>query len=592
MVRATKSQRPDPIASIFKGLNLRDCALTAATANTTAPADPRATYRPVPPSPGPDASGSDGASGFNALVDLVSNAARPTAPLALPVGSAAPQFDRPTAAPPVPSRPGPRAPADSQAQDAPPPVATGADPGGASATASGRDTASVGRADPETAPRVLKGLDGRDPDSGAASGAPVVAAVPPTPPIPLPAVLVTVAGTPTAGSADSGGTAPSGPVTSGAPAPTQGLTSGANLVTVAANATAAASVDTPMAHLAVGPGAEQASGPVPGSVPGSGSAQIPGLDLAQVDAEAADSGEITPTLSTLLGVAQSPGAAGLAASGGLKTSVGPVKSLASTAPSAGTGRSAGATLASGGAASLLSGGLDGTVTASAQGVGGQDVGADGGSGGFAASGSDLGTAQATATDGTALPQTPFTPTVDPGNLAAQVAGGAAAAASAGSLPPETPAPAPSRTVTGLASQIIQNVDSKVTRFEVALDPEGMGRVNVSVEISAKGEMSARLSFQHADSANALASESLALRQSLADAGFTLKPEDLTFQSGGQGGAGSFGNGQGFGSSGDDPRPGGGAAAAFGAMNRLADLTDLSAMGSASGAATRGLDIRI
>ena len=77
-----------------------------------------------------------------------------------------------------------------------------------------------------------------------------------------------------------------------------------------------------------------------------------------------------------------------------------------------------------------------------------------------------------------------------------------------------------------------------------------------------------------------------------DAGFTLKTEDLTFQSGGQGGAGGFGNGQGFGASDDGQRPTTGGAAAFGAMSRLADLTDLSAMGAASGAAARGLDIRI
>ena len=262
-------------------------------------------------------------------------------------------------------------------------------------------------------------------------------------------------------------------------------------------------------------------------------------------------------------------------------------------PSTGSGRSTGPSSTQGGSANLLTGLGNLTVASAADTAGNPDFGHGSGQGssqgGAATGGTDpAGVAAAPAADGQ-VPQTPFTPNFDAGNLAAQAAANAGATAG---QPAGNAAPAPSRTVTGLASQIVQNLDSKITRFEVTLDPEGMGRVNVSVEISAKGEMSARLSFQHADSAHALASESMALRQSLADAGFTLKSEDLTFQSGGQGGAGGFGNGQGFGASDDGQRPTTGGAAAFGAMNRLADLTDLSAMGAASGAAARGLDIRI
>ena len=116
-------------------------------------------------------------------------------------------------------------------------------------------------------------------------------------------------------------------------------------------------------------------------------------------------------------------------------------------------------------------------------------------------------------------------------------------------------------------------------------------MNVSVQIGARGELSARLLFEHPEAATALAGQSLALRQSLLDAGFTLKPEDLTFQTGMQD-AGAGGAGGGFGTSGGEQRPSPGGASAFHAMNRLADLTDLSAMGAATGGVLRGLDIRI
>ncbi len=238
-------------------------------------------------------------------------------------------------------------------------------------------------------------------------------------------------------------------------------------------------------------------------------------------------------------------------------------------------------------ASLLLGELD----AAAGGAGGQAGGKGAGHDGASAGSADAAAALAAQTGDPAATGPTFAPVLDDSAAASQIAAAAASGSAAATATGAPEGSAPSRTVAGLASQIVQNLDSKITRFDVALDPEGLGRVNVSVEISAKGEMSARLSFEHPEAANAMASESVALRQSLQDAGFQLKAEDLTFQSGGQSGAGGFAGG-GSGAFDDGQRPSGGGAAAFSAMNRLADLTDLSAMGAASGAAARGLDIRI
>ena len=146
---------------------------------------------------------------------------------------------------------------------------------------------------------------------------------------------------------------------------------------------------------------------------------------------------------------------------------------------------------------------------------------------------------------------------------------------------------PSRTVTSLSAQIIGKLGEQTTRFDVALDPIGLGRVNVQVEINAKGQMSARLSFEHAEAAAVLSRESGALRQALHDAGFQMKPEDLTFQS-----DGGFSD-RGAASQWEDGGRSGGRSNPFGAMTSLTDAVDLSAMNAAAGrTAAGGLDIRI
>ncbi len=527
--------------------------MTAATATTAAPTDLRATHRPTPPVPGPDASDPNSASGFNALVDLASYTPRSVTPSPLPVSPAPAGQDRRVPA----LRSEAREPSQAPAQDTTADAGTGVDRSAAVHPTLGGGSASVSDTSSDPAPRDLKDRTTRDTATGTSPDTPAVAP-PPVTPVPVVVPVSIAAASASVGSA-GGDSASAGTAAPAAPPPGPTAASAADL--------AAASGRPPV-------GARDADG-------------------AADDGPVADGAEVTPSLSTLLGAAQTPGAAGLPATGPLKSAAASAKTPGSASSSTASGRSSGPSSTAGASANLLSGFGTLTLASAADTAGNPDFshgsGKGSGQGGAATGGTDPAGMPTAPTGDGQVPQTPFSPNFDAGNLAAQVA--ASAGATAGQ-PAGNAAPAPSRTVTGLASQIVQNLDSKITRFEVTLDPEGMGRVNVSVEISAKGEMSARLSFQHADSANALASESMALRQSLADAGFTLKPEDLTFQSGGQGGAGGFGNGQGFGASDDGQRPTTGGAAAFGAMSRLADLTDLSAMGAASGAAARGLDIRI
>jgi hypothetical protein len=182
------------------------------------------------------------------------------------------------------------------------------------------------------------------------------------------------------------------------------------------------------------------------------------------------------------------------------------------------------------------------------------------------------------------------------NLAAEAnAASTAAAQPAAETSQTTASDRPSPTVTGLAAEIVRKLDGKVTRFDVTLDPNGLGKVNVSVEINAKGAMSATLSFEHPAATAALASESGALRQALQDAGFNLGTNDLSFQTGLQSSTGGGASSNPFQDASDQQRSASNASSAFNAMNRAAETADLSALASAAAAslaARRGIDIRI
>ena len=97
--------------------------------------------------------------------------------------------------------------------------------------------------------------------------------------------------------------------------------------------------------------------------------------------------------------------------------------------------------------------------------------------------------------------------------------------------PSSPARATSETVAGLATQMARRLDGRNTRFDVTLDPAGLGSVQVSVEINPRGEVTAHLNFERADSAAELRSRAAELQRALEQAGFDLSKGGLSFEHG-------------------------------------------------------------
>jgi hypothetical protein len=78
-----------------------------------------------------------------------------------------------------------------------------------------------------------------------------------------------------------------------------------------------------------------------------------------------------------------------------------------------------------------------------------------------------------------------------------------------------------QTVANLAAQIAKKLDGRSTRFDVQLDPAGLGKVDVRVEIGAGGRMSAAMAFDNPQSAAELKSRSGELQHALEQAGFDI-----------------------------------------------------------------------
>ena len=114
---------------------------------------------------------------------------------------------------------------------------------------------------------------------------------------------------------------------------------------------------------------------------------------------------------------------------------------------------------------------------------------------------------------------------------------------AGPTPPVQAAAVNDQTVPRLAAEIIQNVKAKVSRFELALNPAGLGRVDISIRIGADGALSASLNFNSPQAADALKAHASELREALQQAGFNLSGSDLSFTAGGQGQQSDKGQGQ-------------------------------------------------
>ena len=201
------------------------------------------------------------------------------------------------------------------------------------------------------------------------------------------------------------------------------------------------------------------------------------------------------------------------------------------------------------------------------------------------------------------------------DLAAAASSQGATAAIAPSVPTADQVSVPNatsaQTVANLSAEIAQKAGGQTTRFDVQLDPLGLGRVNVSIEIDGKGAMSAALSFEKPESASLLKSHSAELQQSLSQAGFDLPASSISFSAAdhdGKGGSGAStffagGDAQNSGAqnnggqngAGQQSGQGGGhaqsAGRAFGAASFAAEQADqISSV--AQRLSARGVDIRI
>jgi Meckel syndrome type 1 protein len=126
------------------------------------------------------------------------------------------------------------------------------------------------------------------------------------------------------------------------------------------------------------------------------------------------------------------------------------------------------------------------------------------------------------------------------------AAGAASAPPPTAGPAATPAPVMLRgapeTVANLAAQILKKLDSRSTRFDVELEPAGLGRVDVRLEIGAHGQVSAALAFDNPHTAQELKNRSGELTRALEQAGFDVSG-GLSFDVAGD--RGQSGRGGGF-----------------------------------------------
>jgi flagellar hook-length control protein FliK len=122
------------------------------------------------------------------------------------------------------------------------------------------------------------------------------------------------------------------------------------------------------------------------------------------------------------------------------------------------------------------------------------------------------------------------------------------------------------TTAQIAAQIVRKLEGRSTRFEMALTPDDLGRVDVSLDIDADGALHATLAFDDPFAATELRGRADELRRQLIEAGFSVADDALSFAerdpSAGQGGA-------------FDREAGSRNARAFGAASRLAVEADLS-----------------
>ncbi|MCF8505988.1 MAG: flagellar hook-length control protein FliK [Caulobacter sp.] len=152
----------------------------------------------------------------------------------------------------------------------------------------------------------------------------------------------------------------------------------------------------------------------------------------------------------------------------------------------------------------------------------------------------------------------------------------------------TAARATPETVARFAADVVRKLDGQSTRFGIQLDPYGLGKVDVAIEIDRNGKLTAAMSFDSPQSAADLGSRAADLRLALEQAGFDVADDGLTFDLAGQG-AGSGGREAGQ----QQDRAWNGRA--FQRAQAGADETDLSRTAAPSPTDRRtrsGVDIRI
>jgi Meckel syndrome type 1 protein len=120
--------------------------------------------------------------------------------------------------------------------------------------------------------------------------------------------------------------------------------------------------------------------------------------------------------------------------------------------------------------------------------------------------------QAPATEAQADQPQATQPQADPATASAATPATLAAAAQVRGSP---------QTVANLSAEIVKKLDARSTQFDVQLDPAGLGKVDVRVQIGADGKMSAAMSFDTPQAAAELRSRASELHQAMQQAGFDI-----------------------------------------------------------------------
>ena len=144
-----------------------------------------------------------------------------------------------------------------------------------------------------------------------------------------------------------------------------------------------------------------------------------------------------------------------------------------------------------------------------------------------------------------------------------------------------------QTVSHLASEIVRKSDGKAAQFEVSLMPEGLGKVDVQISISQRGEVTASLVFDTPQAAAELRGRAAELQKSLEQSGFQVSQGGLSFtDTSGQGFSAAQQQAQ------QDDRRAATQNRPFVAANDVAETVDTAAVKAYATNSSRNIDVRI